>query len=150
MGKKRTYSDEEKANALAAMDANGGDVFNTARQMGIPYQTLQEWSKGRVHPAVLNIRQGKRADMAAALGDVAWQLLEAIPGKIDPASLTQTATAMGIAIDKQQLLLGRPTAIHQHDVTRLSDNDLDREIAECQGEVGRLACREGAPAGEPS
>ncbi len=45
---KRRYSDQEKAEALAALDANGGNLLKTSEQIGIPRQTIQEWASGRV------------------------------------------------------------------------------------------------------
>ena len=108
---RRHYSDEERANALAALKANGGNVKRTALQLGIPHKTLDNWAKGVNHPGAAELGNRKTADMAAALEDVAWKLLDAIPGKVEKAPLNHTATALGIAIDKARLLRGEPTSI---------------------------------------
>ncbi len=118
---KRSYSDEEKASALAALAANGGDVHRTSRQVGVPRKTLEDWSKGRgVCLAVADIRQGKKADLADRLEDLAHQLADAIPGKIPTADLKQLGVSLGIAVDKMRLLREQPTSIEAHD---LSDDE---------------------------
>jgi hypothetical protein len=114
MATKRRYSDDERANALAALAANAGNVTRTARQLGIPRATLVHWADGDRHPEAMIMGEGKRRDMAEALVGVAWQLLDAIPSKIDNAPLLQTATSLGIAIDKARLLRGEPTTIEGH------------------------------------
>jgi transposase-like protein len=45
MGRGRVYTDEEKAAALAALKANKGNVSKTAREVGVPMQTLHEWTR---------------------------------------------------------------------------------------------------------
>jgi len=54
------YSDEERADALLALEANGGNLSRTARQMGIPRATLRLWAQGNVVPAVTDICQAKK------------------------------------------------------------------------------------------
>lgn len=107
------YSDAQRATALAALDANGGDRTHTARQLGIPESTLRSWDSGRRRdiPAIAELRAQKKADLATELETVAYQLAAAMPGKIEGASLQQLATSLGIAIDKVQLLKGQPTSI---------------------------------------
>lgn len=109
--KRRRYSDEERANAVAALAANAGNVSRTAAQLGIPAKTLENWAKGSAHPEAADNGEQKKAGMAAALDEIAWKLLGAIEGKIGDASLSHTATAMGIAIDKARLLRGEPTKL---------------------------------------
>lgn len=110
---KRRYSDEEKAQALAILDACGGDVSKAARQAGVPRKTLGEWANGRaVVSVVAEIRQEKKAELSERLAEVAHKLVDAIPGKVSDATLQQVATSLGITIDKMQLLKGEPTAIN--------------------------------------
>jgi transposase-like protein len=122
---RRQYSDEEKAVALATLDANGGDVRKTARDTGIPFSTLQGWAHQRgVNESVTELAVTKKKNLADELERIALALVDAIPDKIDGASLQQVATAAGIAVDKMQLLRGEPTGITK-DVsdarTRLAD-----------------------------
>jgi hypothetical protein len=104
MGQRRNYSDEDRANALAALDANGGNLMRTARQLGTPRKTLAEWARGRVPAAVADLRHQKRGDLADRLEAVAHELLDALPAKIKDAPLNQLAVALGILIDKLILL----------------------------------------------
>jgi len=41
----RPYSPEEKANALAQLQMNGGDIRYTSQQLGIPERTLFTWRR---------------------------------------------------------------------------------------------------------
>jgi transposase-like protein len=131
MKARRSYSDEQKAEALAGLDANAGNVARTARQLSLPRKTLDQWAKGRVHPDVANLRQGKKEALADRLEALALRLADAMPGKIAGASLIQLAVAVGIVIDKMLLL--RATASHVGGTEALTDQErLDRlrELAE--------------------
>ena len=111
MAKRRSYTDVERAEALAALDANGGDEALTARQLGVPRTTIQEWAKGRVSRDVPELRQEKKEGLADRLEAVAHQLLSLFPDKAKDANLQQVATSFGIAIDKMRLLREQPTNI---------------------------------------
>src|SRR5690554_3963581 len=100
---KRRYTDADRETALAALAANGGNVSRTAEQLGIPRKTLQNWASGTHHPEAAENGHRKKGELAAALEEIAWKLAESIPGKIPSAPLAQTATALGIAIDKLRL-----------------------------------------------
>lgn len=106
---KRSYSDVDKGAALAALDANNGNVNKTAREIGIPRITLKEWNDGRVNSNVLDIRQIKKGEIAERLDDATQLLLDVLPQKLKDATLQQVATAIGILQDKAQLLKGEPT-----------------------------------------
>lgn len=58
---KRQYSDNDKAIALATLDANEGNIRVTARMLKLPESTLTDWSNNRgVCPEVSEIRDIKR------------------------------------------------------------------------------------------
>ena len=145
----RRYSDEERATALAALVANGGNVARTARQLAIPAETLRKWSKGERHPESTQMGEQKKGPLADAIEAVANQLLGDLSdeAKRSQASLKDIATAFGIAVDKMQLLRGRATSIQQHDLSHLSDDELDRRIAEQERELLPFAGGEAAAAG---
>jgi len=104
---KRQYSDEDKATALSAVDANGGNVKLTARQLGIPHKTLDDWAKGRnQNPTVADLRTKKRGSLADKFEHLAHLLVDAMPGKIAQATLSQCAITSGIAVDKAVRLRG--------------------------------------------
>lgn len=109
-----SYSESEKSTALAALEANGGNVSQTARDLNIPRKTLEHWSNGHgVNDDVAKDCQIKKRDLADELEKLAMTLVDAIPEKIDDATLQHTAVTLGITLDKMQLLRGKPTAINQ-------------------------------------
>ncbi len=101
---KRRYSDQDRANALAALAANGANVERTARQLGLPAATLRAWSTGSRHPEAVQAAEGRKRDLADQLEALAYKLIEAVRGKLAGASLAQLMIALGIAIDKMVLL----------------------------------------------
>lgn len=111
MGRQRKYSDEDRATALAALDANSGDYLKTSKMLHIPRTTLIEWDKGRVHPVVSAIRQEKKGDLAARLEELAGLLVDDLTSAETrrAASFSQLATGLGIAVDKMRLLRGEST-----------------------------------------
>ena len=122
---RRSYSDEQKAEALAGLDANAGNVARTARQLGLPRKTLDQWAKGLVHPDVANLRQQKKEALAVRLEVLAGQLLDAMPGKIAGASLIQIAVALGIVIDKMVLLRETANGLGLAEAMRLTPHRRD-------------------------
>jgi transposase-like protein len=110
--KRRRYSDTDQAHILAALAANGGNVARTARQVGVPRGTLQQWGRRRgVPPDVAQLAHQKKAALADRLEAIAYQLLDAMSGKAAGASLLDLARALGILVDK--LLLLRAEAARQ-------------------------------------
>jgi hypothetical protein len=115
--KKRQYSDSQKAEYLAALDLNGGNVNGTAKQLGIPSKTLENWSLGKnQHPDVANMGGEKKEQLVDRMDKIVHQLLDVIPDKIPEANLTQLSTAYGIMYDKIRLERGQPTSITESSV----------------------------------
>jgi hypothetical protein len=116
---KRVYSDSQVAEALAVLDACGRNVLRASRTTGVPRKTLEGWANGRVQrvsaPEVVknmtDLRNEKRGQLSSKMEDIAWQLAEAIPDKINNAPLSQTMISLGIAIDKMRLLREESTSI---------------------------------------
>lgn len=109
--KERNYSDSEKAQALVVLDFCNGNESEAARRLGIPRQTLQEWNAGRVSEEVPEIRQDKKADLAQALEDLAFTLVDKMS-----TSEKSSGVDLGIVVDKMLLLRGEPNSISK-DVT---------------------------------
>jgi hypothetical protein len=114
---RRDYSDDERAEALAVLDANGGNLSRTAREVGVPRKTLAQWVTGRAALRVADLRQRKKGLLADALEDFGWQVIEALAGRVEQGNLVQLATTLGIAVDKMQLLRGKPTSINNDGLT---------------------------------
>lgn len=122
--KRRRYTDEFRAQALACLQANAGNVKRTAKQLGIPEKTLEGWHKGTRNPVHAELRDKKTGELKDVLD--AWvREITSIPVERFPElSLQQAGVAVGIAVDKIMLLTGRPTVIDESRVT--GKVDLDR------------------------
>jgi transposase-like protein len=104
------YSVDRKAEVIALVEANNGNVWKTAQQTGIHHSTIQYWLASPNKFA--DIQHAKRIELTEKLDKTADLLVDSItPEKIADANLSQIATAAGIMIDKSQLLKGLPTDI---------------------------------------
>lgn len=117
VGRGNSYPDEAKAAALAALDANHGNVKRTARQLGIPESSLRYLidtadDTGDHAARVRALRAAKRDDLAVAMSDIAWIAARQVQDRLPEASARDAAVVMGIAVDKAQLLRGLPTQVH--------------------------------------
>src|SRR5687768_17475238 len=127
---KRQYSDNEKGAALAALDANDGNVNRTARQLSIPRTTLLEWIAARhVSSDVSDIRHDKRKELSDRLEELAHTLVDILPAKLPAASVRDLAGALIVAVDKMQLLKGSPTSISK-DVSERTNEERAARILE--------------------
>lgn len=114
---RRRYSDKERATALAALAANGGNVLRTARDTGIPRKTVELWAKeqagGTLMPDVAAECQEIKGDLASELEAWAWQLLNLNrePAEARKARYQERSNGIGIAIEKSRLLREQPTSI---------------------------------------
>jgi hypothetical protein len=108
---KRSYTEAEKAIALASLDANGGNVNRTSIAIDVPYATLAGWEAdrraGKLPGSIIQGVKEKRGDLALKLESIAHSIVEHMPGKIAKASLSQSAVALGIVIDKVRILRGQ-------------------------------------------
>jgi len=106
----RDYSTDLKVEALAAWEANGKNLRETARQLQIPHQTLDYWIRdaGRLS----ELQTEKKGELADRLETIAYSLVESIDSHdLSIVPLQNKATTLAIAIDKMQLLRGMPTSI---------------------------------------
>lgn len=147
--KQKRYSDDERARAVAAVAANGGNVTKTAKELGIPQPTLDCWVRGVVHPEVNGNSVAQKKPLAEAFGELAAKLIGCITqDKIDDAPLWEVVKSAATAVDKKQLLEGKATVITAKAARDMSDADLDREIERLEREEIGLAAGTGAAAGE--
>jgi transposase-like protein len=129
---KRQYSDNDKATALAVLDANQGNVKGTARQLSIPHKTLDEWAKGRnQHPEVAVLRTDKKQELHGLFEQVArlylGQAME--EATIKKTSGKDSVIAAATATDKMRLLTEQATSISK-DVTEHSHEERANRILE--------------------
>jgi transposase-like protein len=115
---KNRYSDQKRAEALAALAANGGPqtrgaIPRTARQLGLPIKTLAEWARTNKHPDIL----ARASALAQPLADRLEALAHRITGvledeaKLLSAPVSALATALAIAVDKMRLLREQATSL---------------------------------------
>jgi transposase-like protein len=125
---RRRYSDEDRANALAALAANDGNITRTAEQLGIPRKTLESWSTGDRHPETGESVPAKKIELSDEFERIVCLLLGGItPAKISAASAQQLMTSAAIGVDKMRLLREQATSIAGKEV---SDDDRERELRE--------------------
>lgn len=114
---KKSYSETDMQEAIAAVRANNGNVMRAWRELGgrFPRATLQSWVKGTRRAA-----EAEKAEVAGVnLGDVrqvqrydeiidTYQAHALKPEVVAKANAVQAMTAVGIASDKKRAILGKP------------------------------------------
>src|SRR5690606_19482232 len=133
----RSYTEAQRAEALAALQANGGNLSATSRQTGIPASTIRDWRDTPDH--LTELRDEKKRDLALAIEELAHRIVEVMPDRVHDANFQHLAVALGIAVDKLRLLRGEATNIEE-----VRGSDAKHELAE---RLARLTTR---PAVEPS
>ncbi len=136
----RTYAERERAEALAALDLNEGNVHRTAGQLGIPYRTLAEWAKGRgVAADVSRLRQVKKGELSAKFEGLAHTIVDSVtPEDIRKASLRDKMIAVGILTEKVLLLRGRPTQIVANSIGRETYRELQERFGLSEEEARKI------------
>ncbi len=117
----RHYTKAERQEALAKIEANGGDVYKTALEMEMPAQTLYRWRKraeteqGPGIVAMIDIPAGPVAqallDLQAEMIEEAQQQVRAIRKALKEAPISQRMTALEHLMEMVlKLQAARPTA----------------------------------------
>lgn len=139
--KSKRYDDEFRASAVLMLEAAGypdktGALSLVAKKTGAPARTLSRWFKKEQNPPPDRIVNKKRGELVDDLENLAVQLVEAMGGAIEDATLREMATAFGIVVDKWQLLTGKPTGIQESRVqmTEQEKNERIRSIVTEYGE----------------
>lgn len=112
MAERRSYTPEQIAEALAALELNGGNVKRTAVALGIPRPTLILW-RGQANAAAGGVtdtsdteKKGAAApwvhDFAALWAEAQEVLIRRVIAVAATGSLKDVAVAAGIAADKHQ------------------------------------------------
>lgn len=109
------YSDEDKASAVLMLEAAGypgrkGAMSQVVRELGVPESTLRSWAKNEHGAPPAKVRDKKRGELTTSLNEVATKLIAHLGDIADTGDVRETATALGIVIDKLQLLRGDSTA----------------------------------------
>lgn len=130
MSRSRTYTREQKADALARLAAEGGNVKRAALAADVPRKTLEGWGKGRgVDAEVLRMTEESKKNLAEKFMREAEGAVDAAAGKRDGASYRDLMIGAAVAVDKAQLLSGAPTAIIEAEHRRqTAEQALDRLV----------------------
>lgn len=114
----RDYSPEFKAAALAAYEANGCNLSGTAKELNIPFQTLDYWI--RTADRNSQFQNAVKADLASECEQIAYKVTgiakETLDDPVKAAKIPFAALMTGgaVAIDKMLLLRNQPTSITLH------------------------------------
>lgn len=101
---RRHYSDNERAEALAILAANGGNLTGTARAIGIPRKTLALWATAPDRAAPAEVRQEKSTDLATLFRDELAAVFDAMAKRRGQAHYSDLSRAAGIYTDKLMAL----------------------------------------------
>jgi len=89
---RRHYTEHDKAVALAALEANGGNVSATVRETGVPSATLRLWRDApeRAAPAEKRSRaRGELRDLFKSVAEKATELLDDTLDGLMPEAVAQ-------------------------------------------------------------
>mgnify|MGYP001082244981 CR=1 FL=1 len=121
------YSDEKKAQVLIALATNKNDYTKTAEQTGVSRRTILRWSKEAPKKSDVENSQMSVADLLEA---ALKRILADVPENWRNGQ--DWATAIGILIDKLQLMSEKPTSRTEtvfKALSHVTDSELD-ELAD--------------------
>lgn len=122
------YTDKQKAEAIAYLQSNKGNVKRTVEQLRkseefstVTKPTLLRWRKqfegiiGDTHKkeAIESELPEAKTKLSTAFHDLAQLSIEKAVGKIDEASYFELVKGAAVATDKKLLLNGEPTEINE-------------------------------------
>jgi transposase-like protein len=143
MGDRKRYNDEFRASAVLMLEAAGypdkeGALTAVSKRLGVAHQTLSRWARAVQNPPPSILVQEKRIDLVGELTELLGLTVRAAKATVDDASYKELATAIGIYIDKLQLLTGNPTERQEVNVT----DHRERILAGIARKADRLAAGE--------
>lgn len=115
MAKRKRYTDEYRSNAVVLLAAAGypdkpGALAQVAKQMDMHERTLSRWFNNEQNAPPDELVTEKKSDLATLLRDEIDGILGEMGKKRGSAQYRELATALGITVDKLQLLTGNPTS----------------------------------------
>lgn len=129
------YTDETKALALTVLQQMKGNYSATARWLAehanveVSSDQIARWDKGEyIAPEIAETAEElKKRDLADCLEKLAYTLIDAAPGKIPDAPLSQIMVGIGISVEKMRLQRGEATSISQQN---MSDDERAKRVEE--------------------
>jgi hypothetical protein len=128
--KPKRYSVEERAQTLAVLQANNGNLKKTQRDTGVPRKTIAGWRDGnnKDHAQVLEQLPAKREELAVEVDVIVGKLTRVTKMKLDSllaghddlakVNIKDLSLAISNSVQTSNLLRHQPTSISE---TRSSD-----------------------------
>ena len=131
MAKRRRYTDEERANIVLMLEAAGypdkpGALTAVANRTGLHARTISRWFNAEQNQPPDELVNEKRFDLLGELTDLLGLSVVAAKREVNDADFRELATAIGILVDKIQLLSGKPTNIDESRVTLTEQEKRER------------------------
>lgn len=119
------YSDQQKADVLLLLKANGENYCLTSRATGVPRQTIWRWAHGSaMNPDITALVTEKTPTLASTCEELAEKLLRVAAGRAEDMPPAQAILGFCQLMDKALLLRGEPTEIADNRHTLTSDQAL--------------------------
>lgn len=136
---RKRYTDKFRATAVVMLEAQGypdvkGALSKVAKHLDTPPSTLKGWWTAEHNPAPTQLRDEKKSDLAALIKNEVEEVLNTMPDKRVEADYRALSTALGIMVDKLQLLTGEPTE-RKEVKQELSQEELNERIRAVISEV---------------
>lgn len=152
------YPVPRKAEALAYLQANNGNVLKTATQFGVNESTLRYWVEQAARDdeygrRVRDLRDEKCNQLIPLTEDVCWAAARQVLDKLPDSSARDAAVTFGIFNQHNMSLRGAPTqrieVTHRHPVlAQMSDAQWDAAQAILAQLAGPVVDALPLPAGE--
>lgn len=140
----RTYTDEEVAEALAVLKANGGNVLQTAKTTGIPRKTICQWRDGVSRKNIPKpLIEKKKRDLGDTIERLAFRLCDVVSRRIKKGTDDSTkdlVVSIAVAVEKLLLIRGEPTSISRSN-TASATVDLSRLGKQEMIQLHELHCK---------
>jgi len=99
------YTEQQRIEALAQLELNGGNLKRTARNLNLPPATLRHWRDDTLDAmgdnAALSLMVPQKPDFVARLENVLNMLVDKIEAMVpDADNIRDTAVVFGIMADK--------------------------------------------------
>jgi transposase-like protein len=107
--KGRRYTDEQRAQVLAVLKANGGKIKPTSRETGVPAVTIRGWRDNPENAAPADVRSSAERDLAAEIDEVRWLYLDQARKSVRQERGSFAVSSFVKLTEAHQLLTGGPT-----------------------------------------
>ena len=132
---RRRYTDDERATYVAMLAAEDypdrlGALKKVSEFAQVHTNVLRRWWKATSNPPPTELVTQKKGAIEDRLQEIVHKVLDLLPDSLEVASTRDLITALGVSVDKWQLLRGEPTERSDSVVTlqwpavpRLDDDD---------------------------